>query len=246
MTLTPLYRLTYLLALLTYLLTPKVMAETLNGHILELTPWGYKDSSGTISGRHPRLLEQLSNTTGITLNYELTPLKRLRGYLRNQHTDFSLLFLRDEYAAQVEVIAPVEDLSLYALYAKGSQADLAQVRRVGIILGETDIANSNLLNTLAPGYQVQEVASYIQLFKMLRSQRIDTALYTGDTFEKYLESEKIDRSNFGAKHLLEERKVYLLLNKHSANYNKSTATQLRQGITQLKLTGALEKINHTH
>lgn len=233
-----------LLCLIMVSLSTNATAVTeLHGDIVELKPWGGTDGDGRPNGYHPKLVRLLEKESKIKLHYAITPLKRINQYLRTGKTDFSIIFVRDEFAFNVDIVNDVQDLSLYLIFARQTETQRTigtnKNLRFGVILGEEKLANGIFAKQGYGPHKVVNAKSYERLFKMAEAGRIDAVFYVGDAFEHYLVDGNIQRQQFGEKRLLQDQKVYFLLTKNARRYSPALSQHLHDAIERLKNSGEL-------
>jgi ABC-type amino acid transport substrate-binding protein len=231
-----------LLLFSSFLASPSFAVE-LNGHILDLWPFGYEDKvDNTAKGKYPKLVRAIEAKTNIRLNFNITPLKRVDKYLTAGKTDFSILFLSESFADKVDIVTNIEDLSWYLLYGAGVQSHIDEHTKVGVILGEEATAKAYFKKRGMEKVRLVTSKNHLRLFSMLQRKRIDVAFYVGDGFEQYLDMEGKYREEFGVKELLAERSVYFLLNKTSPLNTPAISNQIRVAIKQLQSSGELKQL----
>jgi ABC-type amino acid transport substrate-binding protein len=234
---------TLIVALICSLSTPYAAAE-LAGSVLELKPWGYKNEQGEITGRHVAIVKAIENEAEIKLSFKLAPLKRMTRALATGTTDFGMLFLRDEYAQNVEVVNEVYDLSLYLLLQKDmSDVRLSELRSIGLIQGQENIGKDVLMQNGATNFSVYSPKEVNQLFLMLSKKRIEAAMYLGNTFDRYIKDSGRSKSDFGKSVLLQNRKAFFMMPKNSKGYSTEHVSRIRDAIETLSADGTLDRIN---
>lgn len=232
----------YLLFLL-FIISPNITAIELNGSILELWPFGYTDSvTGIPSGKYPSLIKAIERETGYKLNYQITPLKRINYYLTAGQTDFTMLFLRDEYKGKVNIITDVENLSWYILFSKEAVSVINADTKVGVVLGEEGLARKAFSTIGKENISLFTTKGHLNLFQMLATERIDVAFYVGDGFEKFLVNNHLSRDVFGEKRLLQAKNVFFFLSKASKMNTPEISKAIHDAIKSLKDSGELDKI----
>ncbi len=232
----------YLLLLL-FIISPNLTAVQLNGSILDLWPFGYiNEVTGNPDGKYPSLIKAIERETGYKLSYQITPLKRINHYLTEEKTDFTMLFLRDEYKNNVDIVTNVEDLSWFVLFSMGVPTSVNAETKIGAVLGEEGLASKAFSTMGVENISMTTTKSHVSLFKMLAAKRIDVAFYVGDGFEKFLKEKNLSRDDFGEKQLLQTRNVFFFLNKTSKMNTPEISKTLRDAINKLKDSGELDQI----
>lgn len=225
----------------------QIFATELNGSVIQLKPWGYLDRDGQVTGRHPKLLKALETKTGIKFNFKLVPLKRVVHLLAESKTDFSMLFLREKYEHNVDLVNNIENSSLYLVLSKDkTHFPVSNLTKVGVIAGEEKLARKIFYQKQLINIEIYNPDHYDKLFNALSLNRIDAAFYVGAALDKYLDQTQQPRELFGRTELLQERTAYFFLTLNSPRYSKTLSDKIRHAIEELKKDGTLARIMATN
>ncbi|SCA56975.1 exported hypothetical protein [Candidatus Terasakiella magnetica] len=235
-----------LLFLLCIILTPDfAKAAELKVGVIDIKPWGYKDSNSSPSGQHIDTLDELAERLGISFEYQILPLARIKKLLEVGQIDMTIIFKRDNLKNIVDFIGMVKPYNYYLVGKRGQKFDdkkIKNLNNVGHIIGEADVVKKCFSDQYNSKARLYSTKSYGNLLKMLERNRIEAATIPSKGLKAYLDGIKADASLINRLFILCRNEAFLQISKKSPHYDQKLIETMRMTLKKMRADGTIESI----
>ena len=163
------------MVLLLIVLGTGLFAQTVKAYVMNSEPLGYIEN-GTPKGEHVDYLKAIADKTGIKIDIQVVPKKKLFAAMGSGDADCAIFFRSKKWDDSVEYCSKIRDIKILAVNRKGvplnSFEDLHSSTRVGV-LANTAISSEFDNDS---GIKKISVPDYETMIKLLDSERIDTGV----------------------------------------------------------------------
>lgn len=220
-------------------------ADSLNVGVINLKPWGFHDEDGKPAGQHIEMFEALSERVGITFEYSILPIPRIKNYLETGRADITVIFRREDMTKIVEFIELVMPYNYYLVGKKGvyfTEKSLPQARKVGFARGEEDVAKECFTDKYSSNARMIPASNYGNLLKMLNADRIDAATIPSKGLQAYLDVIGADQKSIDRLFVLCRNEAFLQISRKSEHFSPAVIKKLRDGIISMREDGTIGEI----
>lgn len=219
-------------------------SQTLKGSFVELARFGiYEKDSNKPVGAFPDLAHEIEKRSGIKLDYKLVPLKRNLLQLQNGEVDFTILFMREQYKNNVEIVSKVDHLTMHVFLKKGiGKKNKEDVKQVAVLLGQENVAHEILKGVGIKDYQLVIHENFEQKVELLKLGRVDAMLYPF-----YGPQRKLIKTIFGENTISKDiltynRDMYFFITKNSPYNSKEIKGKIKSAILSMQRDGSTKRI----
>jgi len=221
------------------------IAEPLRVGVINLSPWGYTEKGGELSGQHIEIFDALSQRSGIPFEYSLLPLKRIKEQLKNSQTDMTVIFHRKEMSKFVEFIGLVMPYNYYLLGKNGvyfNEQTLSSVKKVGFVRGEGDVVKKCFTDKYDTNARLFPAKNYGNLLKMLNGDRLDAVTIPSKGLKAYLDMIGENQENTSRLFVLCRNEAYLQISRKSDHFTPEVIQKLQNTLDAMREDGTIERI----
>lgn len=228
-----------------YLLFPiqDARADCLEAGVIHVAPYGFK-SSGEIKGIHWDALDAISKESGICINKQLLPYKRVWQSLKNGSSDISIISVTKD---RISLVSPIVQMSTVKVVViphteiKITQYDDLKSLAIGKMRGTKLSVTFDADNTI----NKIPLNNYLQAHEMLSNKRLDAIAGSEIGIIYYYGKHGRSKSmSINEQFLLEERERWLHMAKKSPNQH--LIPKLRDAVIRLKKQDLFEKIKQRY
>lgn len=209
----------------------------------DVWPWGFKDSQGVMQGSLVELIARVSELSGVPVQAQLLPLRRVIRDVLIGRADFAFLFQSpdlDDNAFPVDTVLQL-NLMLMALESTDHSLTLESLagKRVGYVrgayLGEAFEANEAVMKV--PVYNIS------QAVEMLLLGRISAVLASDHNLAMTIDSHHFPIEAFRFQNHIHGQNARLYMSLASDKHDQ--ARRFREALQQMREDGELQRLFQT-
>jgi ABC-type amino acid transport substrate-binding protein len=236
---------TTILLLICIVWSPLTQARNVTVGIINLKPWGEITQGRKFKGQHIDFFNELSKRVGLTFDYKMLSIPRIKEGLRNGDIDITIIFHRQKMIPYVHFIGLVLPYNYYLIGNAGHSFDdqeIQKLERVGYVQGEEDVAKKCLSDKFNASTELLPASNYRSLLKMLQKQRFDAVTIPSKGLKAYLDEIDADERTISQLFVLCKNEAYLQTSKKSNILKPDDIALLRKTLNAMIQDGTVERI----
>lgn len=225
--------------------TSQALADKVKVGVINLKPWGSVSTNREIVGQHIDLFDELSKRSGLSFQYQILSIPRIKESLKMGEIDMTVIFQREEMAPYVNFIGLVMPYNYYLVGKKGTSFDKAKVsslKKVGYIEGEEDVAKKCFSDQYNPTAKMLSAPDYGDLLKMLNKDRFGGATIPSKGLKAYLDEIGQGHEFVSQLFILCKNEAYLQTSRKSTTLKPDDMQSLRRSLASMRQDGTIERI----